>query len=61
MTFFTKVPDCPSKFRFWTTFEPKFLSGNIIDVFKLNDIACATLYLSFTTKIEALSVLVLKI
>ena len=38
-----------------------FRSGNILDAFKRNDIASATLYLSFTTKIKALPVLVLKI
>ena len=40
---------------------PNSRSGNILDAFKLNDIASATLYLSFATKINALLVLVLKI
>ena len=67
MTVFTKVPDFPdfSDFPKNSDFGP-FLSqnsrsGNILDAFKRNDIASATLYLSFTTKIKALPVLVLKI
>ena len=67
ITVFTKVPDFPdfSDFRKNSDFGP-FLtqnsqSGNIVDAFKLNDIASATLYLSFATKIKALLVLVLKI
>jgi len=64
---FTKVPDFPdfSDFPKNSDFGP-FLSqnsrsGNILDAFKRNDIASATLYLSFTTKIKALPVLVIKI
>ena len=67
ITVFTKVPDFPdfSDFPKNSDFGP-FLtqnsrSGNILDAFKLNDIASATLYLSFATKIKALLVLVLKI
>ena len=67
MTVFTKNPDFPdfSDFPKNSDFGP-FLSqnsqsGNIFDAFKLHDIASANLYLSFTTKIKALPVLVLKI
>ena len=67
ITVFTKVPDFPdfSDFPKNSDFGP-FLSqnsrsGNILDAFKRNDIASATLYLSFATKIKALPVLVLKI
>ena len=67
ITVFTKVPDFPdfSDFPKISDFET-FLtqnsrSGNILDAFKRNDIASATLYLSFTTKIKALPVLVTKI
>ena len=67
ITVFTKVPDFPdfSDFPKNSDFGP-FLSrnsrsGNILDAFKRNDIASATLYLSFTTKIKALPVLVIKI
>ena len=67
MTVFTKVPNFPdfSDFPKNSDFGP-FLSqnsrsGNIFDALKLHDIASANLYLSFTTKIKALPVLVLKI
>ena len=67
ITVLTKVPDFPdfSDFPKNSDFGP-FLSqnsrsGNILDAFKRNDIASATLYLSFTTKIKALPVLVIKI
>ena len=66
-TIFTKVPDFPdfSDFPKNSDFGP-FLSqnsrsGNILDALKRNDIASATLYLSFATKTKALLVLVLKI
>ena len=60
MKVFTKDP-VSQFFRFGTIFEPNSRSGNIFDAFEFNDIASATLYLSFTTKTRAPTVLVLKI
>ena len=61
---FTKVPDFPdfSNFPknsdFGSFLSQNSRSRNILDAFILHDIASATLYLSFTTKIKALPVLV---
>ena len=67
ITVFEKIVDFPdfSDFPENSDFGP-FLSqisrsGNIFNVFKLNDIASATSYLSFTTNIKALPVFVLEI
>ena len=57
MTVFAKVPDSD----FGPFLGQNSRSGNVLDAFNLNDIAIATLHLSFSTKIKALSVLVLKI
>ena len=64
ITVFTKVPDFsdfPKNSDFGPFLTQNSRSGNILDAFKRNDIASATLYLSFTTKIKALPVLVIKI
>ena len=67
LTVFSKTRDFPAFSNFPENFDfGPFLSqnsrsGNIFDAFKLHDIASANLYLSFTTKIKALPVLVLKI
>ena len=61
MTVFAKVPDFPQNSNFESFLGQNSRSGNVLDAFNLNDIASATLYLSFATKIKALSVLVLKI
>ena len=66
-TVFAKVSDVPDISDFPKNSDfGQFLSrysrsGNIFHAFKLNDTASAILYLSFTTKIKALPVLVLKI
>ena len=56
MTVFTKVPDFPKNSDFRPFLRQNSRSENIFDAFKPNDIASATLYLSFTTKIKALPV-----
>ena len=68
MTVFAKSPDFPdfSDFPKNSDFGPfvtqNSRSGNILDALKLNDILLVLPYdLSFTTKIKALPVLVLKI
>jgi len=67
MTMFAKVPgfpdfsDFPENSDFGQFLSQNFRSENILDAFKLNNIANATLYLSFTTKSKALSVFILKI
>ena len=67
ITVFEKIADFPdfSDFPENSDFGP-FLSqisrsGNIFNVSKLNDIASATSYLSFTTNIEALPIFALEI
>jgi len=60
-TVLPKVPEFPPNSDFGPFLSQNSRSGNILDVFKLNDIASATLYPSFATKIKALLVLVLKI
>ena len=63
-TIFTKFPDFsdfPENSDFGPFLSQISRSGNIFNVSKLNDIASATAYLSFTTNIKALPVFVLEI
>ena len=60
MTVFIKVPDSLKNSNF-RQFLAKIPGWKLFDAFKPNDIASATLYLSYIIKIKALPVLVLMI
>ena len=55
MTVFTKVPNFPKNSDFRPFLSQTSRSENIFDALKPNDIASATLYLSYPTKVRSLS------